>query len=296
MSLTVAEILDQLELNRGAFPRQAVEAAVQSRQEIVPELLRILDHAADRPEEVLAREAYLGDVFALYLLAQFREPAAYPRIIRYFSLPGQLALDATGELVTEALDRILASVAHGDDAPIRQLIEDREIDEWIRGAGVGTLGEMVLSDQLERDRVVGYLGRLLGGRLERERSHVWDRVADLATDLHPGELIDALRRAYRDGLVDPYFISPQNVERELRRSIPAVIEQSRQRSRGLITDTVAEMHWWACFEPERARREPAPTPSATLRPVETARRAGLKVGRNDPCPCGSGKKFKKCCH
>jgi uncharacterized protein YecA (UPF0149 family) len=21
----------------------------------------------------------------------------------------------------------------------------------------------------------------------------------------------------------------------------------------------------------------------------------LKVGRNDPCPCGSGKKFKKCC-
>jgi uncharacterized protein len=24
-------------------------------------------------------------------------------------------------------------------------------------------------------------------------------------------------------------------------------------------------------------------------------RGGPKVGRNDPCPCGSGKKFKKCC-
>ncbi|MCL4854584.1 MAG: SEC-C domain-containing protein, partial [Bryobacteraceae bacterium] len=22
---------------------------------------------------------------------------------------------------------------------------------------------------------------------------------------------------------------------------------------------------------------------------------GKKVGRNDPCPCGSGKKYKKCC-
>jgi preprotein translocase subunit SecA len=22
---------------------------------------------------------------------------------------------------------------------------------------------------------------------------------------------------------------------------------------------------------------------------------GQKVGRNDPCPCGSGKKYKKCC-
>ena len=24
-------------------------------------------------------------------------------------------------------------------------------------------------------------------------------------------------------------------------------------------------------------------------------RQGPKVGRNDPCPCGSGKKYKKCC-
>ena len=25
------------------------------------------------------------------------------------------------------------------------------------------------------------------------------------------------------------------------------------------------------------------------------RRAGLKIGRNDACPCGSGKKYKLCC-
>lgn len=30
-------------------------------------------------------------------------------------------------------------------------------------------------------------------------------------------------------------------------------------------------------------------------PVATLRRAGPKVGRNDACPCGSGKKYKKCC-
>ena len=24
-------------------------------------------------------------------------------------------------------------------------------------------------------------------------------------------------------------------------------------------------------------------------------RSGKKVGRNDPCPCGSGKKYKQCC-
>ena len=29
--------------------------------------------------------------------------------------------------------------------------------------------------------------------------------------------------------------------------------------------------------------------------MQTVRRDGPKVGRNDPCPCGSGKKYKKCC-
>ncbi|MBQ2846449.1 MAG: SEC-C domain-containing protein, partial [Firmicutes bacterium] len=36
--------------------------------------------------------------------------------------------------------------------------------------------------------------------------------------------------------------------------------------------------------PEREKRKP-----------ETVRRDAPKVGRNDPCPCGSGKKYKHCC-
>jgi hypothetical protein len=33
----------------------------------------------------------------------------------------------------------------------------------------------------------------------------------------------------------------------------------------------------------------------SMKKVETFRRAEPRVGRNDPCPCGSGKKYKKCC-
>jgi hypothetical protein len=45
-----------------------------------------------------------------------------------------------------------------------------------------------------------------------------------------------------------------------------------------VTDVVAE---WRTFR------------AATEAP--TVVRTGPKVGRNDPCPCGSGKKYKKCC-
>ncbi len=41
-----------------------------------------------------------------------------------------------------------------------------------------------------------------------------------------------------------------------------------------------------------AQAAAASTGSARKQPVKVA---GSKVGRNDPCPCGSGKKYKKCC-
>jgi uncharacterized protein len=51
-----------------------------------------------------------------------------------------------------------------------------------------------------------------------------------------------------------------------------------------ITRNVREIHaYWL------ARRE---TDAPAKKPVQ---RSGSGVGRNDPCPCGSGKKYKKCC-
>jgi preprotein translocase subunit SecA len=40
---------------------------------------------------------------------------------------------------------------------------------------------------------------------------------------------------------------------------------------------------------------PAVEPSNPDEHVEPIRNLAQKVGRNDPCPCGSGKKFKNCC-
>ena len=52
----------------------------------------------------------------------------------------------------------------------------------------------------------------------------------------------------------------------------------------------------------KVRIEEPPKPEQVLKPAPTAPAAPVvksgttkKVGRNDPCPCGSGKKYKKCC-
>ena len=42
------------------------------------------------------------------------------------------------------------------------------------------------------------------------------------------------------------------------------------------------------IEESEEKKETKPKPQSYTR-------QGAKVGRNDPCPCGSGKKYKNCC-
>jgi uncharacterized protein YecA (UPF0149 family) len=47
---------------------------------------------------------------------------------------------------------------------------------------------------------------------------------------------------------------------------------------------------WSPFPAVRERRQPRVLPPAP------SRRPTGRVGRNDPCPCGSRLKFKRCCY
>ncbi|MBI5167525.1 MAG: preprotein translocase subunit SecA [candidate division NC10 bacterium] len=47
--------------------------------------------------------------------------------------------------------------------------------------------------------------------------------------------------------------------------------------------------------PQPAARPSGQPQSEPLRQAAPGPRAGRKIGRNEPCPCGSGKKYKKCC-
>jgi hypothetical protein len=66
--MTIPEILKELELYTGRFPRQAVQAAIQQREAITPELLRVLERAAEDPVKFAEQKDYMLHLFAMYLL------------------------------------------------------------------------------------------------------------------------------------------------------------------------------------------------------------------------------------
>jgi hypothetical protein len=77
--MNIPEILKELEPYTGCFPKEAMKAAIEQREAITPELLHVVEAIAANPSEAAKRENYMLPVFALYLLAQFREQRAYPR-------------------------------------------------------------------------------------------------------------------------------------------------------------------------------------------------------------------------
>src|SRR5262249_30815145 len=94
-AMDVQEILQQFATNTGTFPREAVAQAIAQREAITPELLRVLAEAQHNIEHLIESDS-MAHIYAMYLLAQFREPRAYPLIVEFVCSLGEIGTDPTG--------------------------------------------------------------------------------------------------------------------------------------------------------------------------------------------------------
>ena len=69
--------------------------------------------------------------------------------------------------------------------------------------------------------------------------------------------------------------------------------QTLERAQAIL-EMCDDRGWTAIIGIEPDKPEDISEVQRLLNPPKP-KQADPKVGRNDPCPCGSGKKFKKCC-
>ena len=91
--------------------------------------------------------------------------------------------------------------------------------------------------------------------------------------------IDALPEVFKSKLKDPTVKERfMNIAR-------------RMEADGVNFKSIRQMKKWMKDHETELRAEGSPEQPK----VETVVHEGPRIGRNDPCPCGSGKKYKKCC-
>jgi hypothetical protein len=298
--MEIQELLARLDRHRGSFPEDLLAEVIARREEMIPQLLEILEDVDSNPEPWLADDGRMIHIYALYLLALFQEPRAYPLVVRIFSRPGEFPFELAGDVVTEDLGRILASVSGGEIRGLTALIENEQANEYVRALAMESLVSLVTTGQRTREEVVAYFLQLFQ-KLQRKPGAHWDGLAQVCADLWPQEAIEELGRAYEDGLVDTGSIDWQDMEYALALGQHGAMQKARYRD-PVITNVAKDMGWMECFhDREREYEGLGHSEENLLEPLSSEyaaapiRRTTPKVGRNEPCPCGSGKKFKKCC-
>jgi uncharacterized protein len=114
-----------------------------------------------------------------------------------------------------------------------------------------------------------------------------------------GDLKSLVKKAFDRGFIDKHVLGFDHFEQDLRRGIERPGEPIRPNDDEymLFGDTIEELSTWYCFTEQYSEDRERWGQRAEANRAHAGRLENpfKGVGRNDPCPCGSGKKFKKCC-
>jgi hypothetical protein len=254
-------------------PREVFESADAKRSDLTPLLLEALEEGLRNPLGC-SPEQSTQFCHALYLLAKWRESRALPAVLRWLSLPGENAFDLTGDVATNDGGRILAAVCGGDLSGIKVLAENESVHPSLQGQGMVALEALVAWGELTLEALKDYLLELVDTRLPQGPAEGWTGVAITSAELGIEEVFPAVRNAFTRGWVDNGLFDGELYEEMLTQAKTGELGTLMERC-PRIEDVAEETEWWACYE----------------KPVIST----PKIGRNEQCPCGSGKKYKKCC-
>ncbi len=293
----------------GVFPKEALAAAVVEKDRIIPELLKNLEYAVVNIRAIRDDDGefdnYMGYLYAMFLLAQFGEKRAFQHIIRFFTALEDDDYVFSGDFITEDLARVLASTFDGDTVALRMMTGNPRLDDFIRTAAAHALVILYFCGDIHRETLVEIFRSLLINETVQKCPYVLTEIVYLASKTYLSELLTLIQSLYGADKVDEYEWSLSDVQKDFSRSEKTTTACLRNDFHyKKITDTIKELESWSCFhnddgsfrgtplESKNAERE---DPGASWIGTETYRRTAPKIGRNEPCPCGSGKKYKKCC-
>ena len=293
--MTLEEALSALKPYRSKMPTEALNFIRSNWDEAEPVLLVELDHCIATPLEDEHTALFL---YALYLCAEMQCKAAFERYITICRLPTLLMDALIGDILTEKMPEMLARTCIDRVEMLKALVEDEAVYEFARSAGLDALHALVLIDVVSREELGRYCMDLLSHRLQKRPSYIWDETITIAEYLRLTEALPLIEEAYQHGWANPGVQSFESVEDGMAQLLT---EEKLKDRREKVEDfkTEREISYFArnwSEEDEFSREDSADL----LQEPQAARRqlplpAGGKVGRNEPCPCGSGKKYKKCC-
>lgn len=232
--------------------------------------------------------------YALFLLGQFQDKAAFQKITELVSLPPDVVDYLIGDTITSGLSDILYNTYDGNLTQLKQMVADTKIDEFVRADALEVMGQLYLDGEISETDWKSFLAQTIHDA--KGYDHVCNKIADLICRCHFVDMLPEIRYMFDHDLMDEGYLGDYDSCVDLMFKYDEEEISFCKKS----MNAAEYLKSWAMFTDGDTK-----TPDMSKKDLEKMLRAmertlnppirKQKIGRNDPCPCGSGKKYKFCC-
>ena len=276
------------------FPRAALQWSLDNWEAAAPRFLARLRAFAASPaarDEAAGGEAF----FIVHLCGEKRETRAYAPLCRLIG-EDEPALDWLSDATTATLNGILVNLCDGDPQPLMDVIESEAADPFARAAALQALGWLVRGRAILSDEAMrAYLLRLRREMKPLPDCYVWQVWAETAANLGYDDLRPELASLHAADLVDRREFGLKHFDDQVK-----LARRDAAGLAGFVADrvspfegTIETLATWTYGKASTEKDWDVPDRRLLFGEPYVDPLRG--VGRNDPCPCGSGKKYKRCC-
>lgn len=315
--MTDDEIFEQLTLLE-PYPAKAVAAAEERYDQLLPRIIEAFEAwiAAPPEERVLPSPLFL----LFHLLGSRSERRAYATLVRFLRQHPAGVAYVLEDAISESAGRVLAQVCDGDPGPLVELAYDAEAHPHARAQALEAIAGATMAGTLDIGETEALLRRVHDDAPAPDGAPLWESWQRAIAALRLESLRPLVEAAFESERIISWMDDIDSFEETLRREpgdeedilveidfAPVSMSDAFLTMRGASCLEDEDLDLDALSDEEFALMEEALADDPFLdggglddvgldepeRPTPFVD-PWRKVGRNDPCPCGSGKKFKKC--
>ncbi len=291
MEETLRKAIEEITYASDRYPEDQFRIISENKEQAIPYLRAAIKKAVK--EQSNLEENYELHFYALFFLGQFREKSCFPLIMQLASVDSEVLDYLLGDAITENLADILYITYNGDLEIIKEAVKNPALNEYARSGMLRVMGQLYLDGNVAKEELQEFIRQIVNEE-EEIGDYIYSELAILICQCHFIEMLPELWKLYESDRADP-FVNGYYED--------CVDQMFQYEERRLCEESidVGIMRGWAMFKQESKTQKQKKLTEKDLR--EFSRMLKLhqsaphskKVGRNDPCPCGSGKKYKKCC-
>ena len=299
----------QLTLDEGV-PWGAIEDCQGNIDVVRSELLAAVERMLrDEPDDDEADRGFL----AMHVLAAAQEQRLFPLLMQL--LPRADATELLGDAIGITLANVLISCFDGNADPLFATLRAPDTDDGVRNDAFGALAYLTWQGRIDAAATASFLAEFDADPPVANDDPSWRGWMTAIRLLGLAELEICVEQAFTRRPILEKFTRLKHFGEGLRDSLEHPGDEARfqREDLGPLDELKFELAWldrdnhdgidddeaydftpddddapFGDDTPGSQRGSGLPGTAPAVNPMRD-------VGRNDPCPCGSGKKYKRCC-